>query len=227
MCTVTFLPFSEQGFILTSSRDVSYNRAPALEPKTYLEEGIRLLYPKDGEAGGTWIGASAQQRLICLLNGGFENHQNKTNYQRSRGLVVKDLLKAKSFSSAVLEISLEEIEPFTLVVIDWKTDWQLHEFVWDGFKSHLKQLNWLPRVWSSSTLYTSQMKTEREQWFSTWLGKSDLNPKEIMNFHKNAGSGDPKVDVFMRREKVGTVSITQFVKDQDKQSMKYFSFGSK
>ena len=227
MCTVTFLPFSKDGFILTSSRDVSYNRAPALEPKAYTEGGVSLFYPKDGEAGGTWIGSSDQQRLICLLNGGFKNHQSNKFYARSRGLVVKDLLKANNFTTACLEITLEAIEPFTLVVIDWKTNLFLHEFVWDGDQRHLNRLEWQPRIWSSATLYSSQMKAEREKWFSSWLEADTLSPNGILDFHQNAGSGDPYQDVFMRREKVGTVSITQFVKDRDQQTMDYFGYGSK
>ena len=74
MCTVTFLPLSDHGFVLTSSRDVGYQREKASAPKTYIEDGVSLHYPKDGKAGGTWIGTSRNNRLICLLNGGFENH---------------------------------------------------------------------------------------------------------------------------------------------------------
>jgi len=53
MCTVTFLPLIDNGFVLTSSRDVGYKRQKALSPATYVEKGVSLHYPKDGEAGGT------------------------------------------------------------------------------------------------------------------------------------------------------------------------------
>lgn len=58
MCTVTFLPFKNDNFILTSSRDVPFARKRAEFPQKYTEDGTELIYPKDGQAGGTWIGIS-------------------------------------------------------------------------------------------------------------------------------------------------------------------------
>jgi hypothetical protein len=51
MCTVTFLPVNNNNFILTSSRDVPFSREKAQFPKMYIENGIELYYPKDGQAG--------------------------------------------------------------------------------------------------------------------------------------------------------------------------------
>ena len=77
MCTVTYLPLKGNDFILTSSRDVPFSREKALHPQEFIEEGIKLWYPKDGKAGGSWIGLSSKNRLICLLNGAFEYHTSK------------------------------------------------------------------------------------------------------------------------------------------------------
>ena len=79
MCTVTYLPLGNDEFILTSSRDVPYARERAEHPKKYDENGVTIYYPKDGKAGGTWIGVSDQKRLICLLNGGFEYSPYRPN----------------------------------------------------------------------------------------------------------------------------------------------------
>ena len=75
MCTVTVIPKinSELGFILTSNRDEAADRE-ALPPEFYMEKEIKMLYPKDKLAGGTWIGISEKNRLICLLNGEFKPH---------------------------------------------------------------------------------------------------------------------------------------------------------
>ena len=72
MCTVTYLPLGDHNFILTSNRDVAPKRETT-PPKEYNEVGVKLTYPKDKLAGGTWIGVSEKKRLICLLNGGC-NH---------------------------------------------------------------------------------------------------------------------------------------------------------
>jgi hypothetical protein len=225
MCTVTFLPLSDNGFVLTSNRDVGYQREKALAPKTYIEDGVSLHYPKDGKAGGTWIGTSRNNRLICLLNGGFENHIQQKSYAKSRGLIVKELLITEDFEEGCLELNLKGIEPFTLVVVDWKEENKLFEFVWDGNQRFFKELEWQPMIWSSSTLYTDKMKALRQAWFREWFIGKGMSPENSLDFHKNAGLGFPEVDVFMRRERVGTVSITQIIRKDMNCDMTYFPYG--
>ena len=226
MCTVTFLPLSDIGFVLTSSRDVGYQREEAVAPQTYVEGGVSLHYPKDGKAGGTWIGTSRNNRLICLLNGGFENHIQEEFYVKSRGLVVKELLMSKDFEIACKKIELESIEPFTIVCVIWEVELQLFEFVWDGSNRHLTELPRQPSIWSSSTLYTDQMKALRQDWFREWFIGKGRTSKNVLEFHKNGGIGFPEVDVFMRREHVGTVSITQVVASDQICKMTYFPYAS-
>ena len=218
MCTVTYLPINETDFILTSSRDVPFAREKALYPKKYIEDTVEITYPKDGRASGTWIGHSSKNRLICLLNGGFENHISEKLYRKSRGIIVKDLLKENDIFSALSEINLDNIEPFTLVIVDWNKKLQLIELVWDG-KKHIKKLKQENHIWSSSTLYDEEMKQLRRDWFADW--KLNNKKQDVLNFHHNAGVGDCTVDVIMKREKVGTVSITQVAKVNSKVSMDY------
>ncbi len=224
MCTVTFLPLPDHGFVLTSSRDVGYQREKALYPAAYKEQGVSLYYPKDGKAEGTWIGTSRNNRLICLLNGGFENHKRAASYPKSRGLIVKELLIAKSFEETCMKIDLDHIEPFTLVVITWEEGKHLFEFVWDGSNRYFKELEWQSKIWSSSTLYTETMKVLRQDWFREWFIGKGRTPENILDFHKNAGVGFPEVDVFMKRENVGTVSISQVLASGNSCEMTYFPF---
>src|SRR5690606_27855602 len=74
MCTLTFIPKGNFDFIITSNRDEASFRK-TLPPKTYVVDGEKLVYPKDEVAGGTWIGVSSRNRLVCLLNGGFIAHE--------------------------------------------------------------------------------------------------------------------------------------------------------
>lgn len=214
MCTVTFVPLGDNNFVLTSNRDVSYKRAPASPPKIHVEHGVDLLYPRDEEAGGTWIGSSYDSRLLCLLNGGFENHQRKLPYRKSRGLVVTELLAAPELSTALEVIDLEDIEPFTLVNVEWKHELTLGEFVWDGAKKHRKLLPIEPQIWSSSTLFDPAMRDTRQHWFEDWKSHGDFNPESVLEFHRIAGRGDDEVGVVLKRKNVGTVSITQFVRQE-------------
>ena len=138
MCTVTYIPLGNSDFVLTSSRDIPFARKKAEHPKKTTEDGVELYYPKDGKAGGTWIGTSSKNRLICLLNGGFEYHTSRTKYAKSRGLIVKELLKADDLHKGFERIDLENVEQFTLTIVDWHKELELIEFVWDGTKKHIK-----------------------------------------------------------------------------------------
>ncbi len=221
MCTVTYLPLGNNNFILTSSRDVPFSRKKSEFPKKYIEDKIELYYPKDGQAGGTWIGTSIKNRLICLLNGGFKNHQQKDFYSKSRGIIVKDLLKTSDILKTCNEIELNNVEPFTLVIVEWSTTLILIEFVWDGSKKHIKKLLQEAKIWSSSTLYSDGMKEMRIKWFTDWKLRQAFDSKSILEFHHKAGVGNPKIDVVMKRPKVGTVSITQVSKLENKIKMDY------
>ena len=225
MCTVTYLPIQKDQFILTSNRDVGYARQKALAPQKYIEDGVELYYPKDGKAGGTWIGTSSKKRTLCLLNGGFVNHKSGGSYRSSRGKIVIDLLKCDNIEKELKTIDLWDIEPFTLVIIDWQLDLKLLEFVWDGFAGHLKNLPQEMYIWSSSTLFTGEMKKLRKKWFSTWKENNPIDQESILEFHHKAGIGDSNVDVILKRKNVGTVSITSVKKDGNGLQMDYEAIG--
>lgn len=212
MCTVTYLPLSDHNFILTSNRDVPFNREKASAPQTYIEDGVQLTYPKDGKAGGTWIGFSDKKRLICLLNGGFDYHTSRSYYRKSRGLIVIELLKVDDLENALKQIDLKDIEPFTLVLVNWQKELQLYEFVWDGAKKHLKFLPETLHIWSSATLYDASVRQLRQDWFEEWLKHNDFTKDAILKFHHSAGIGDCTIDLMMNRGLSGTVSITSIKK---------------
>ena len=215
MCTVTYLPLGDTDFILTSNRDVPFAREKATPPQTVEEDKVQLTYPKDGKAGGTWIGLSDKKRLICLLNGGFEYHTSRIKYRKSRGLILKDLLKTSDLLKALNVIDLQDIEQFTLAVVIWQNDLELYEFVWDGTKKHLKKLTQEPHIWSSSTLYDASVKKLRQEWFKKWHTSNSFTTENILEFHNTAGMGDCNIDVMMNRGLGGTVSITSVKKNKD------------
>ena len=223
MCTVSYLPLENNGFILTSNRDVPYTRKKANEPKVYEEGGVELNYPKDVEAGGTWIGTSSKNRLICLLNGGFYYHTSRSIYKKSRGLIVNELLKVDDIKKGIQEIDLNGVEQFTLTIVDWNNELDLFEFVWDGVKKHLKKMKQEPQIWSSATLYDREVKKLRKDWFVDWQNNNEMTQETILNFHKTAGIGDPAIDIKMDRKEGGTVSITSVLKEGEAVSMNYES----
>ena len=221
MCTVTYLPLGNSDFMLTSSRDIPFAREKAEHPKKNIEDGVEICYPKDGKAGGTWIGTSSKNRLICLLNGGFEYHTSRLNYKRSRGLIVKELLKTDAIYRGLDKVDLEGVEQFTLTIVDWNDQLELIEFVWDGEQKHIKKMSQEPHIWSSSTLYDESVKQLRREWFSKWQKETKMSQSTLLDFHHTAGVGDKYIDVFMDRGLGGTVSITSVKKSKNTIKMLY------
>ena len=215
MCTVTYLPLGNNEFILTSNRDETPMRK-TIPPTDYDEQGVALVYPKDEIAGGTWVGLSEKKRLVCLLNGGFELHQRKGPYRMSRGLIVKKILAIQDAVSFIEDFDFENIEPFTLILVDWNRQLATYELVWDGLEKHFHKIPQEPRIWSSATLYTSEMKQLRMDWFATWLQANEVfQQQRIIDFHSATDLGTPETSLKMKRNFVETVSITSIKKEAE------------
>jgi hypothetical protein len=220
MCTVTFIPGKDR-IVITSNRDEKLLRPKAIAPTVYSTGQCKLIYPKDGAAGGSWIVLKENAGAAVLLNGGFLPHQPQASYARSRGLVFLDVLAAPRPVIYLNKIELDHIEPFTLVLLENNS---LYEFRWDGKEKHCKQLSvHRPHIWSSVTLYSKPVIRKREAWFNSFMNRHpDPTQRDIFNFHRFTGDGDTRNDLLMRRDGVySTVSITSILLTAERGSMKY------
>ena len=226
MCTVTLIPLSNNNFVLTSNRDEAPNR-DSLAPEFYKYKNEKLLYPKDKVSEGSWIGlGKSNKRLICLLNGGFEIHERQAEYRLSRGIVVKDFLISENIEIAIEDYNLNNIEPFTIVVVEWEKQLKFYELVWDGKQKHFKNLSLKPRIWSSSTLYNNEMRAERQKWFDLFMSKRIISDYDMFEFHTSAGSGNKDYGVIMDRGFVKTTSVTRVEKLNDSVVMRYYDLNN-
>lgn len=213
MCFVTYLPY-QQGFILTSNRDEHVGRPKAFPPKKYIINKQSVFYPQDGLAGGTWIAASPHTTL-CLLNGAFVKHQHQPPYRQSRGLVLLDFFEYNHQADFIENYSFRGIEPFTLIIIEDREEFQLTELRWDGAKLYHQPLDVQQSyAWSSVTLYSDAVIKEREQWFDSWQQNHPFfDSKAILDFHHFGGKGDLENDLLVNRNnELCTVSMTQIQK---------------
>jgi hypothetical protein len=226
MCTLTVILKKNKDFILTQNRDEAPDRV-ALPPDFYDVDGTTLLLPKDKLAGGTWIGISKKNRVVCVLNGGFVLHQRKPSYRKSRGVVANDFLLSDNIVETIEAYDFSDIEPFTIVVVDWNADLKLYELVWDGEKKHFIELPLESKIWSSSTLYTEAMKQERREWFKKFKSENTLEAAALLNFHRTAGQGNDDYGIIMDRGFVKTTSITQVKKNHEVLQMRYEHLASK
>ena len=222
MCTVSYLPLPGEGFIITSTRDEKSLRKPALPPVKYNIHDGPVYFPRDTDAGGTWIASSPGGHTLCLLNGGFIIHESSPPYRRSRGLVLLDFYRFNDVTRFRDEYDFSGIEPFTLLIRNFHgnaqdiTHPQFDEIRWDGEQVHHTPLNpELPAIWSSVTLYSAEVVSQRRQWFDKWLaGRPEFTVGSAVSFHKTAGTGNIQNDILMNRDNlVRTVSITSILRD--------------
>jgi uncharacterized protein with NRDE domain len=207
MCTVTFIPAKKMVFI-TSNRDEKPSRKQALPPSFYTVNGNRLLFPKDGHAGGTWIAMNENGNAAVLLNGALEKHISRPPYKKSRGVVFTEIISATIPSKHFSKMVLDGIEPFTLVLYE---NGRLFECRWDETKKHCRELSVEQKyIWSSATLYSKEVVQRREQWFRSFINSNEQPAQdEILNFHLFTGNGDKHNDLNMDRNGLMcTVSVT-------------------
>lgn len=220
MCTVTYVPIND-GYFLTSNRDEKYTRSKALFPQQYLVNNVPLLFPRDIDAGGTWITLTENGDALCLLNGAFENYVHTNKYSLSRGQVVLKLATSNATIDSFDEIDLQNAAPFTLIIVNSNN---LFECRWDGENKYYKLLDaTAPHIWSSATLYNTHQQQKRKMWFNNWVKK---NPQpslyNLFAFHKNTGDGDKENDLIMNRNnKLFTVSITSIAVANNNGLMQY------
>lgn len=221
MCTVTFIPASDKVFI-THNRDEKSARSRAIPPKQYVVAGNRLLFPRDGHAGGSWIALHENGNAAVLLNGGFIKHTHQPPYSKSRGLAFLDIVAADDLYTSLRKTVLQGIEPFTCIL--WN-DSDLHEARWDGQQKHIKQLDAaVAHTWSSVTLYDEAVIAKRSAWFAHWL-QQHPHPsiEDITRFHLFAGEGDTHNDLRMNRDGIMlTVSVTAMEITPRSGVMQYF-----
>ena len=136
MCTVTYIPSSSH-YIFTSNRDEKAGRSAAIDPEVYTFDSGKILFPKDADAGGTWIAVHQNGNAIVFLNGAFTAHKPKPPYRKSRGLILVDLIDSSSPAVSFQAVNLNNIEPFTAIIWD---DQHLFECRWDGKHKHSEML---------------------------------------------------------------------------------------
>lgn len=183
MCTLTIAP-DGGGVVLASNRDESRERASATLPQCRSIGGNKLLMPIDPQGGGSWIAASDNGRVACLLNGAGSPHESRPPYAKSRGLILKDSFEwqeAKAFAEEVplCAIGTEklDVEPFTLVMcsageVPFVTvlRWYGNERAVDEFP--LQE----PLIFNAVKLYAPKVIEESEVRFKDFLQNLDRAP---------------------------------------------------
>jgi hypothetical protein len=246
MCTVTFLPgLPRGGYLLATNRDESPRRRPALPPFPAEIGGRLVLAPRDGDAGGTWIGVDQSGFALTILNGDRVPAAPPPPDAVSRGQLVLELLERRAPAEVLTELRGRaaagelRFKPFKLVAVApgvggaparmWRADWDGRAL---AFSEHDG-----PQVVTSSTFESERVERARGEAFARWLVgarrwlRPDATEEEIdalaealHEFHASHAPGAPEGDAYsvcMHRAEARTVSGTLVLVGSDAVRMSY------
>lgn len=208
MCTLTYLPLIQGGYILTQSRDESPDRIPATFPtRQILFEG-ELVYPRDPQGGGTWMALHSGGRAACIVNGAHLPHKRKSKYKHSRGLIPLQYFEFINPNDFEKNYNCEGLEPFSLFTFENDS---IHRFTWDEKTlSHETFDPEIEHIWQSAPLYSPEQQRIRSEWFMNWVRENPKpTHKSIWEWHLSEGIDQPEIAIRMNREVVKTVVISQ------------------
>jgi Transport and Golgi organisation 2 len=226
MCTVTFIPISPNGFILTSNRDEKVVREKALPPLKKNIHGVDVIFPKDPKGNGTWIATGFNGYTLCLLNGAFEPHIVKDSYKHSRGKIILDFFQYSDISKFCKQYDFSDLEPFTLLIAYCDISVVLTEIKWDGDMLFIDNKDVSkPSIWSSVTLYDKTIILEREKWLTEYLKTLGdvIKQGDIVRFHRETNVEDKMNGVLIDRNNFyKTVSVSSVFKNANEHRFCYF-----
>jgi len=212
MCIVTIFSEENGDFILTQNRDESRLRPSSKEIETKNYNGINYTGPVDLHSGGTWTYYS-DDFVVCVLNGAYKKHQHRPPYRKSRGLIILELMNYKLIEEFVEKINLNEIEPFTMIMLNRQNN-EKKILVWDGTKKFVENHSKEKLiVRSSSTLYDDGEKQRHKMIFEN---TDSVNPEKIMQIHKEIKMNENPVF-----PGVITTSVTQIIRNGNTINLKF------
>jgi hypothetical protein len=213
MCTVTWIR-EESGYHVFCNRDEKLTRRPSALPRQETRGGVRFVAPVDGDFGGTWIATNEFGVTLCLLNGanlsGIEASP-RTGKRRSRGLLIPELIGARSVVDRVQDLrnrDLAQFASFTLAILERGMDPVIVE--WNGRHTLIEHdgNRHLPLV--SSSVDGEGARTKRRYEYRRVAGAAgppDLD--SLLEFHRSHAFGPGPFSTCMHRHDAETVSFTQ------------------
>ena len=118
-------------------------------------------------------------------------------------------------------IDLSYIEPFTIVLVENN---ELTQLQWDEAEKSTTEFDSKQfHIWSSSTLYSKEIREQRKKWFQDFIkSKNAPTPEEIFYFHQFTEAENKEFGLQINRNAIlKTISITQCKVTNDKIEMLY------
>jgi hypothetical protein len=211
MCTVTVVPH-ETGIRVMCNRDERRSRPAALPPQVHDLEGRLATFPVDPRGGGSWVGVNDAGIVATLLNVSGRSRSSREGPKRSRGLIVREVLRSGSLSH-VLE-TVESLDPsvfemFRLVVMHRSA---AIDATSDGLRTVIRRQMTVdtPLLFTSSSLGDALVEAPRQRLFQRMV--VERGRREWLRgqgrFHRHQWPSRPEISVRMERDDALTVSRT-------------------
>jgi hypothetical protein len=222
MCTVSIIPFRESGvpgFRVVCNRDESHERADAAPPRWREVGSRRAIWPADGEAGGTWIGARDDGVVLSLLNRNPRVREPLPPADRlvSRGRIIPELLAIGdseglvAIEAALARLPLDRYAPFRLVgAAPWPGSaggFRAFEASWDRRSLTCHAHDGDPVCFASSGLGDHLVQV-RLPLFDGLVVAAGADARSQDLFHAHRWPDKPELSVMMCRAEARTVSVT-------------------
>ena len=223
MCTLSWC-FNASGYDLFFNRDEKHARSGATGPEPGDCKGIHYLAPRDGQAGGTWLGVNACGVSVALLNY-YPVHTDvqEPPKRRSRGRLVlelMDLQHAAWLAPRLTPASLACYPPFMIVAIGPEPE-AVTARAWDGHR-----VEDVPRgpFWpplSTSSVATAEVVAARYAAYGTVVGPGPATTDRLLAYHASHDPGSGAHSVCVHREDAGTVSFSRIAVTNDRARFEY------
>jgi uncharacterized protein with NRDE domain len=219
MCTLSVLRLSNL-LVITMNRDEARLRHEA-GLKQQQQNGVELLYPIDGQAGGTWFGVNNHGVVLALLNR-YQDPQSSA--APTRGNIIPQALAYGDFSLVKKHLSEQNYQyynPFDLLLISSDECLNLS---WNGRYLSAHNTSQPALLLSSSSLNTEAVLAKRQQCFQQWLEHTpELTPGAVLQQihlqHNPDSLGD---SVLMDRSNAHSKSICQVLLDANCCEFNYY-----
>jgi uncharacterized protein with NRDE domain len=209
MCCLTIYKTKDDKLVVTHNRDEQWSRqADGAHVVEHEFNGKKIWMPKDNLSEGTWIGSDGKN-TAAILNGFKENHIKKPNYRASRGTIIPQFLSDGGVDSFIKKFDPSGLEPFTLIMVD--SNDHIVEYGWDETNIHISNYSSdNPLIYSSPTLYNSDICERRENHFKNFIQKK-IDHNDIWKFHETKGDDHGHYINVKYNDEISTVAISQIV----------------
>lgn len=221
MCTLTYIPVNNEGYLLTLGRDEllrSDMTTPPIEKKI---NGHNHLFPVEPVTGGTWIGISENDRAVCVIRGGKNKYQTRHPNGQALGQLIPVFFCYDSFKAFYKDYRLDDLEPFTMIAIEKGKVTGLFR---EPDKIIVEEPD--PRkaaIYSSANLFSNKEILERTVKFGMWINSHpEAGFDDVLELHDSYRiDREGPVRINSGRDLLSIVSITCVIRNPDSFEMTY------